>query len=431
MNRTVVVAALGTAQTLAWASSYYLPAILADPIAQGPASRTCLAFSGALLLWRLCLIKKKIRAIICRRSCRSDRDGTGVSRAVVFGIFSGSLLLSAVFGPAVGRAIDQRGGRGVLAISNVVLAAGLVLLGLSHEIFLLSLAWFVLGIGMAMGLYDPAFATLTGLYGRAARGPITGITLIAGFASTVGWPLSAFLEAHYGWRETCFIWAALHIVMGLPLNRLLIPPAPPPLRSKAEGEAPPAPRWAMPILAFVFAATAFVTGAMAAHLPRLLEIAGASATVAIAASALVGPAQVGARLIEFGALAGRPSAGLGTALDDPASDRCGGPGAVRTRRGHGLCGVARRRQRSADDRPRDRAARDLRADRLRPAHRIARRASARDASVRAISVRPVDGPDGRGFDRDFGRPVPVGVPGPFSAQSPRGTGAGDRVNSER
>ena len=46
---------------------------------------------------------------------------------------------------------------------------------------------------MAMGLYDPAFATLTGLYGRAARGPITGITLIAGFASTIGWPLSAFL----------------------------------------------------------------------------------------------------------------------------------------------------------------------------------------------------------------------------------------------
>ena len=262
MNRTIVVAALGTAQTLAWASSYYLPAILADPIA----------------------------------------DGTGVSRAVVFGVFSGSLLLSAVFGPAVGRAIDQHGGRGVLAISNVILAAGLVLLGPSHEIFLLSLAWFLLGIGMAMGLYEPAFATLTGLYGRTARGPITGITLIAGFASTVGWPLSAFLEVQYGWRETCFIWAALHIVMGLPLNRLLIPPAPPPLRSKAEGEMPPAPRWAMPILAFVFATTAFVTGAMAAHLPRLLEIAGASATAAIAASALVGPAQVGARLVEFGAL---------------------------------------------------------------------------------------------------------------------------------
>ena len=174
---------------------------------------------------------------------------------MVFGLFSGALLLSAVLGPAVGRAIDQRGGRGVLALSNLVLAAGLVLLALAHEIILLTAAWAVLGVGMAMGLYEPAFATLTGLYGRAARGPITGITLIAGFASTVGWPLSAFLEAQYGWREACLIWAALHIVIGLPLNRLLIPPAPPPERSKLEGEAPPAPRWAMPILAFVFATT--------------------------------------------------------------------------------------------------------------------------------------------------------------------------------
>ena len=133
-NRTVVVAALGTAQTLAWASSYYLPGVLADPMA----------------------------------------EGTGVSRTMLFGVFSGALLLSAVFGPAVGRVIDQRGGRGVLALSNLVLAAGLVLLGRAHGLMLLTLAWLLLGIGMAMGLYEPAFATLTGLYGRAARGPITG-----------------------------------------------------------------------------------------------------------------------------------------------------------------------------------------------------------------------------------------------------------------
>src|SRR5437764_15129123 len=148
-----------------------------------------------------------------------------------------------------------------------------------------------------------AFATLTGLYGRSARGPISGIPLIAGLTSTVGWPLSAFLDAQFGWRTACLIWAALHILIGLPLNRLLIPRAPPPARaSEIEGDASPAPRGAMAILAFVFAATWFVTGAMAAHLPRLLEIAGASTTAAIAAAALVGPAQVGARLVEFGAL---------------------------------------------------------------------------------------------------------------------------------
>jgi predicted MFS family arabinose efflux permease len=263
MKRGVVVGALGTAQALAWGSSYYLPAILADPIA----------------------------------------DGLGLSRTVVFGVFSGSLLVSALLGPSVGRVIDTHGGRGVLAASNLVLAAGLVLLALTQGIVSLVAAWTVLGVGMAIGLYDPAFATLAGLYGRAARGPITGITLIAGFASTVGWPLSALLEAHFGWRGACLVWSALNLLIGLPLNRLLIPRAPPPTTAiDVQGTAGPAPRGAMPLLAFVFAATWFVTGAMAAHLPRLLEIAGASSTAAIAAAALVGPAQVGARLVEFGAL---------------------------------------------------------------------------------------------------------------------------------
>jgi MFS family permease len=263
MKRAVVVGALGTGQTLAWGSSYYLPAILADPIAAG----------------------------------------LGLSRTVVFAVFSGALLVSAVLGPAVGRAIDQRGGRGILALSNLVLGAGLVALALTQGIATLAAAWAVLGVGMAMGLYDPAFATLTGLYGRAARGPITGVTLIAGFASTVGWPLSALLEAHFGWRGACLVWAGLHLLIGLPLNRLLIPRAPPPEKlAQTEGQPAPAPRGAMPLLAFIFAATWFVTGAMAAHLPHLLEIAGASATAAIAAAALVGPAQVGARLIEFGVM---------------------------------------------------------------------------------------------------------------------------------
>jgi MFS family permease len=263
VKRNIVVAALGTTQALAWGSSYYLPAILAEPIA----------------------------------------EGLGLSRAMVFGVFSGSLLLSAFLGPTVGRAIDNRGGRGVLVLSNVVLAAGLVLLALVQGVIGLATAWAVLGVGMALGLYDSAFATLTGLYGRAARGPITGITLIAGFASTIGWPLSAFLDASMGWRGTCLAWAALNLLVCLPLNRLVIPRAPPPEHAiEPEGSATVSPRGAMPILAFVFAATWFVTGAMAAHLPRLLEIAGASSTAAIAAAALVGPAQVAARLVEFGVL---------------------------------------------------------------------------------------------------------------------------------
>lgn len=256
-----VVIALGSAQTLAWASSYYLPAILAAPMAAD----------------------------------------LGIPTSWVFGGFSAALILSALLGPAAGRAIDLRGGRDVLTLSNLVFAAGLVLMALAQGPGLMALAWLVLGVGMAMGLYDAAFATLAGLYGRAARTPITGITLIAGFASTVGWPLSAIMEEAIGWRGACLGWAGLHLVLGLPLNRLLVPPAPPPEKQQAAavGEATPAPRFAMPILAFVFAATWTVAGAMAAHLPTMLQAAGATPALAVLAAALIGPAQVAARVLEF------------------------------------------------------------------------------------------------------------------------------------
>jgi hypothetical protein len=157
-----------------------------------------------------------------------------------------------------------------------------------------------------MGLYDPAFAALSWLYGREARSAITGITLIAGFASTIGWPLSALFLHEFGWRAACLIWAGLNLVLAAPVNWLAIPragaPASAPRAATELSMTAPPPRGAMPILAFFFAATWFVQGAMAAHLPGLLQVAGASSTAAIAAATLVGPAQVGARLVEFGLL---------------------------------------------------------------------------------------------------------------------------------
>jgi MFS family permease len=264
-GKTTVVVALGSTQTLAWGSSYYLPAILGAPIA----------------------------------------DALGLSPSIFFGIFSIALLLSAAFGPAIGKIIDRHGGRGMLVASNLMLALGLVLLARAQGIFGLAVAWLPIGAGITMGLYDPAFATLTRLYGHEARNPITGITLIAGFASTIGWPLSAFMLHHYGWREACLVWAGLNLFVCVPINWLLIPKAPPhpPLRRRAlDKAAVEPPRGAMPVLAFFFSAAWFVTGAMAAHLPGLLQAAGATPTEAVAAAALVGPAQVAARLIEFGLL---------------------------------------------------------------------------------------------------------------------------------
>src|SRR5260370_18685186 len=147
----------------------------------------------------------------------------GVPRTVVYGAFSASLLIAAALGPAVGRAIDRRGGRGVLAWSNVLLAIGFAAPAAAPGPLAFGGAWAVMGISMAMGLYDSDFAALTVLYRREARGPITGITLTAGFASTVGWPLTSLLNGAVGWRETCLVWAAVNLLVVLPLNRFGLP----------------------------------------------------------------------------------------------------------------------------------------------------------------------------------------------------------------
>jgi MFS family permease len=259
IQRLPIIVALGTTQTLAWASSYYLPAILADPI---------------------------------------GRD-LGVSANWIFAAFSASLVIAAVIGPRVGRQIDHFGGRPVLTASNLTLAAGLVLLGISTSIPVLIAAWILLGIGMGCGLYDAAFGALGRIYGNDARGPITGITLLAGFASTVGWPLTALGLEAIGWRNTCFAWALAHILIGLPLNFFMLPPV---REAKMAAVAPPKPHIpidrTMVLLAFAFAAAWSVTGAMAAHMPRILEAGGATAVQAVAAGALFGPSQVVARIIE-------------------------------------------------------------------------------------------------------------------------------------
>src|SRR6202045_3512298 len=230
--------------------------------------------------------------------------GLHLPTSVFFGLFSGALLLSAVVGPSVGRLIARHGGPHLLAASNLVIAAGLLVLADANGFAGLVIAWTVLGVGIGMGLYDPAFATLTWLYRRDARSSITGITLIAGFASTIGWPLSALFLHEFGWRAACLIWAGLKMLLAAPVNWLAIPRHGRPAALPQAMELPTAgpPYAAMPILVFFFSATWFVQGAMAAHLPGLLQAAGASATAAIAAASMVGPAQVGARIVEFGLL---------------------------------------------------------------------------------------------------------------------------------
>ena len=182
LDRRVVITALGAAQILAWGTSFYFPAVFAEPIV---------------------------------------RD-TGWSLGLVVGGTSLGLLVAGLISPQVGRIIDARGGRPVLLASSLFYAAGLAGVGLAPALPVYLLAWVLIGIGMGTGLYDAVFAALGRIYGSAARGPITNLTLFGGFASTICWPLSAFMIDHVGWRTACLIYAALHLAVSLPLQMAVV-----------------------------------------------------------------------------------------------------------------------------------------------------------------------------------------------------------------
>lgn len=262
--RTVVL--VGALQILSWGSTYYLPAVLAGPIARE----------------------------------------TGWSIAAVVGGLSWSLLVSAACAPRVGRTIDRLGGRPVLAASSLLLAAGLVALGLAPNLLAYYAAWTALGLGMSAGLYEAAFSTIGRLYGGEARPSITGVTLLGGLASTVAWPIMAALEARFGWRDTCFAMAGAHLLLGLPAYLALLPrppavppPGPPARAGQGPILEPAARRRALIVLATALTLYAFVVSGVAVHVLEALRRLGLEPAAAVAVGMAIGPAQVGGRVLEF------------------------------------------------------------------------------------------------------------------------------------
>ncbi|WP_407518549.1 MFS transporter [Methylobacterium oryzisoli] len=259
-----VTSALGLVEILNWGTSYYLLAVLAGPVA---------ADTGWPLPW-------------------------------IVGSLSAGLLVAGLALPRIGRAIGRHGGRPVLATASAVLALGLAVIGLAPSLPVFVAGWLILGLGMGAGLYDAAFATLGRLYGAAARPAISAVTLWGGFASTVCWPLSAVLVAQCGWRGTCLVYAGLHLAVSLPLILRALPPAPP-RPEAAPGEEPSGtgPRAgeqrAFRLLAAIMTVGGAASAIVSVHLLTLLQAQGLALAAAVALGALIGPAQVGARVIEM------------------------------------------------------------------------------------------------------------------------------------
>nr|WP_294516495.1 MFS transporter [uncultured Rhodopila sp.] len=262
MSRIRLGAVLGINQTLSWGMTFYLPAVVAG--------------SAAAAL--------------------------GQPEVNILAAFSWALLVAGFCAPRVGRWIDRHDGRTALLASIPVIATGLAVLAAAPGLALWFAGWTIIGTGMAMGLYDTAFATAGARLGQEAGPTITGITLVAGFASTVFWTLGAALSGWLGWRGLLLVYAGLMLAVNLPMVWLLVPPAPP--RARRHGSAAvlqrsAADKRAAILLGGFFALRWFITSAIAVHVLPLFTGLGLSRAEAVGIAALIGPGQVAGRILEW------------------------------------------------------------------------------------------------------------------------------------
>ena len=254
--------ALGTTQILAWSTTFYIPATML-----GAAAETL-----------------------------------GASRTWLLAAFSWSLLVAAACAPRIGRFIDAHGGRSVLAAGALVTCGGLVVLAGAQSLTQWFAAWTVLGVGMALGLYDTAFATIGRILGSGSRPAIVGVTLIGGFASTVGFPTGTWLVHAIGWRWAILAYAAVQVVLILPVVLLAVPRAPASApaavaRPSAGGGRPPGWR-EFALLAAFFTSRAGIGALISVHALVLLQGIGLTLEAAVVTAASIGVAQVSARVLE-------------------------------------------------------------------------------------------------------------------------------------
>ena len=232
------------------------------------------------------------------------RQELGLSSELIYGAFSWAILVAGLAATPVGMLIDRIGGQYVMAAGSLACGSGLLWLGYTDGAITYFGAWTLLGLGMALSLYEAAFATINRKAVDGGRQAISTLTLFGGFASTIFWPLTAQLNLALGWRQTYICYAALQLLLCLPLHILLgrdsAPQHAPVVASVAPGhslaEALRHPAfWS---LAAAFAANALIFSAMSVHLIPLIQDFGHAAGLAVLLAGLIGPMQVAGRLLE-------------------------------------------------------------------------------------------------------------------------------------
>ena len=228
---------------------------------------------------------------------------TGWSVAeLAFGPTLGFLVMAALT-PFTGRWVDRGLGGEMLTYAPILAALGVAGLGLAASPLIWWAIWAVIGAAQACCLYESCFAFLTRRLGIEARGAITKVTLVAGFAGTLAFPLGDFLGRALGGQGALIAFAGL-MLLAVPINAFAVRN----LRrmERAGGiaveQAPGALAEAMRRPAFWAIAAVFGMiwlnhGILLTYVLMLFADRGAGAGMATLAASCIGPAQVLGRLI--------------------------------------------------------------------------------------------------------------------------------------
>lgn len=253
---------IGFSQIYAWATTYYLPATLIKLV---PAELGC-------------------------------------STTTLIGGFSWALLIGGLYAPRIGRWIELEGGRRPLFTGSMLMGLGLIILSNTHGLFVWYLAWTVIGLGMALGLFNAIFAAIGRLLGQDAKTIIIRITLISGFA-TILWPALTYLIAHFGWHTTVFLCAIPHLIFWAPLYLISIPKEVPEHQHEKHSSenlvALNKVKIVFYLLAIYSTLRAMIGTTISVDILTLFQGIGLTAVAAAMTAALIGPSQIAGRLGEM------------------------------------------------------------------------------------------------------------------------------------
>nr|WP_047574073.1 MFS transporter [Methylobacterium sp. ZNC0032] len=239
-----------------------------------------------------------------------DRE-IGLNAEIVFGGITILLITGALVAPAIGRILDREGTRRSMCIGALICALGLGVLSLAQGPVSYLASWFVIGLGHAMSLANTGNVTISQLMGDRTRRVIGLMMLVTGLASSVFWPLTAALMNAFGWRMTVLVFAAMQIVIVLPIYAAIPRYRRAPVAAAASATAPEAAsagehgsvpaharRAAFWLVALAFSASGLVSWGLPLHLIGLFQQAGLTQTEAVWVATLSGPATLAARAID-------------------------------------------------------------------------------------------------------------------------------------